>query len=148
MKDSTRRTLLGAMAASGTAAAASAQGAPAKQVHYRDGKKPASTPLYSSAISYGDYVFISGTGVNTPSDAAGQTERVLKSIEERLLLAGSAMEKVVKCNVYLRDLSHYDAMNSVFNGRFGPEPPVRTTIAVAGIPLKDCLVEIDVIAVR
>lgn len=148
MKDSTRRTLLGAMAASGAAAAASAQGAPAKQVHYREGKKPASTPLYSFAISYGNYVFISGTGVNKPSDAAGQTERVLKSIEERLLLAGSSMEKVVKCNVYLKDLSHFDAMNSAFQGRFGPEPPVRTTIAVAGIPLKGCLVEIDVIAVR
>jgi enamine deaminase RidA (YjgF/YER057c/UK114 family) len=148
LKGTTRRTLLGAVAASGAVSAASAQGTPMKQVHYREGRKPASTPLYSSAISYGNFVFISGTGVSTPSDAAGQTDRVLKSIEERLLLAGSSMEKVVKCNVYLKDLSHYDAMNGAFRGRFGPEPPVRTTIAVAGIPLKDCLVEIDVIAVR
>ena len=73
-------------------------------------------------------MFISGTGVNKPSDAAGQTERVLKSIEERLLLAGSSMQNVVKCNVYLKDLGHYDAMNSAFQGRFGPEPPGETPL--------------------
>jgi len=39
-------------------------------------------------------------------------------------------------------------MNKAFAGRFGDEPPVRTTVAVAGIPLKGCLVEIDVIAHR
>ena len=58
------------------------------------------------------------------------------------------MEKVVKCNVYLQDLRDYDEMNEIFRGRFGPEPPVRTTVAVAAIPLKDCKVEIEVIGYR
>ena len=58
------------------------------------------------------------------------------------------MEKVVKCNVYLQDLRDYDEMNEAFRGRFGPEPPVRTTVSVAGIPLKDCRVEIEVIGYR
>jgi enamine deaminase RidA (YjgF/YER057c/UK114 family) len=53
---------------------------------------------------------------------------------------------VLKCNVYLRHLEDYAAMNEVYRGRFGAEPPVRTTIAVAGIPLDGCLVEIEVIA--
>jgi enamine deaminase RidA (YjgF/YER057c/UK114 family) len=39
-------------------------------------------------------------------------------------------------------------MNEVYLGRFGNEPPVRTTLAVAGIPLAGCLVEIEVIAFR
>jgi enamine deaminase RidA (YjgF/YER057c/UK114 family) len=55
------------------------------------------------------------------------------------------MEKVLKCNVYLNDLKDYAGMNEVFQGSFGPEPPVRTTVAVAGVP-GNSLVEIDVIA--
>ena len=56
------------------------------------------------------------------------------------------MEKVLKVNVYLNDLKDYTAMNEVFLGRFGPEPPVRTTIAAAGGIPGNSLVEIDCIA--
>jgi enamine deaminase RidA (YjgF/YER057c/UK114 family) len=56
------------------------------------------------------------------------------------------MEKVVKVNVYLNDLKDYAAMNEVFLGRFGKEPPVRTTIAAAGGIPGNSLVEIDCIA--
>ena len=71
---------------------------------------------------------------------------MLDQIESRLKEAGSSMEKVLKCNVYLNDLKDYTAMNEVFLGRFGPEPPVRTTIAAAGGIPGNSLVEIDVIA--
>ncbi len=56
------------------------------------------------------------------------------------------MEQVPKVNVYLNDLADYDGMNAVFQGRFGPEPGVRTTIAAAGGIPGDSLVEIDCIA--
>jgi 2-iminobutanoate/2-iminopropanoate deaminase len=56
------------------------------------------------------------------------------------------MEKVVKANVYLNDLKDYAGMNEVFLGKFGPEPPVRTTIAAAGGIPGNSLVEIDCIA--
>ena len=56
------------------------------------------------------------------------------------------MDKVLKCNVYLNDLKDYDAMNEVYQGSFGDEPPVRTTIAAAGGIPGNSLVEIDVIA--
>jgi len=56
------------------------------------------------------------------------------------------MDKVLKCNVYLNDLKDYQGMNEVFRGRFGVEPPVRTTIAAAGGIPGNSLVEIDVIA--
>ena len=58
------------------------------------------------------------------------------------------MDKVLKCNVYLNDLADYQAMNDVFRGRFGENPPVRTTIAAAGGIPGNSLVEIDVIAFR
>jgi enamine deaminase RidA (YjgF/YER057c/UK114 family) len=56
------------------------------------------------------------------------------------------MEKVLKVNVYLNDLKDYDGMNEVYRGRFGAEPPVRTTIAAAGGIPGNSLVEIDCIA--
>jgi enamine deaminase RidA (YjgF/YER057c/UK114 family) len=56
------------------------------------------------------------------------------------------MEKVLQCRVFLNDLKDYKEMNEVFQGRFGEEPPVRTTIAAAGGIPGNSLVEIDVIA--
>jgi enamine deaminase RidA (YjgF/YER057c/UK114 family) len=69
-------------------------------------------------------------------------------LEARLKDAGSSMEKVLKVNVYLNDLKDYKGMNDVFLGKFGPEPPVRTTIAAAGGIPGDSLVEIDCIAYK
>jgi enamine deaminase RidA (YjgF/YER057c/UK114 family) len=69
---------------------------------------------------------------------------VLESIKGQSV--GSSMEKALKRNVYLNDLKDYAGMNEVFRGKFGDEPPVRTTIAgPRGIP-GNSLVEIDVIA--
>jgi 2-iminobutanoate/2-iminopropanoate deaminase len=91
-------------------------------------------------------IFVSGHGVNTSSDVRKQTAEVLDYIERSLRAAGSSMAKALKCNVFLRHLEDYSAMNEVYRGRFGPVPPVRTTVAVAGIPLEGCLVEIEIIA--
>jgi len=70
---------------------------------------------------------------------------VLDEMEQNLILAGSSMAKVLKVTVYLSDLANYTKMNSVYAGRWGDVPPVRTTVAVAGLP-GDSLVEIDCIA--
>ncbi|MBM3812572.1 MAG: RidA family protein [Acidimicrobiia bacterium] len=142
-----RRNLLKAALAGATATqAASAQtDAPAKKVHYK-GAKPRNTPLFSGAVSYGNLLFIAGKGAHFPGDIKAHTKHVLDEIEKELVNAGSSMDKVLKCNVYLHDLKDYQEMNETFRGRFGAEPPVRTTIAAAaGIP-GNSLVEIDVIA--
>jgi len=116
-----------------------------KKVHYR-GAKPTTTPLFSGAVSLGNLLFIAGKGAHFKGDIKAHTKHVLDEVEKELVNAGSSMDKVLKCNVYLNDLKDYQAMNEVFRGRFGEEPPVRTTIAAAaGIP-GDSLVEIDVIA--
>ena len=159
MNTSRRKLLSAAPLAAGAALAQTAtQKAPAqkasdqkpgktKRVHYPDGK-PASKeiPLYSEVVSHGDTVFVSGHGVNTSADIRKQTGAVLDRIAHCLQSAGSSMQNVLKCNVYLRHLEDYAAMNEVYRGRFGAEPPVRTCVAVAGIPLEGCLVEIEVIA--
>ena len=98
-------------------------------------------------VSYGNLVFIAGIGAHFEGDIKAHTKHVLDQIQERLQSVGSSLEKVLKCNVYLNDLKDYAGMNEMFQGRFGAEPPVRTTIAAAGGIPGNSLVEIDVIAV-
>ncbi len=151
MSETNRRNFIGqgVAVAAGTAAATvpvAAQEAPVKKVHYRNGQKPATPGLFSSTVSYGNLLFIAGVGYHQEGDIKVHTKGVLDSIQERLEAVGSSMNKVLKCNVYLHDLKDYDGMNEEFRGRFGDEPPVRTTIAAPGGIPGNSLVEIDVIA--
>jgi len=144
MKKSRRNLLGAALGAAALAPSASPQ-APEKKVYFR-GPKPKSTPLFPSAVTFGNMVFVSGHGVNNVAGAKAQTTRVLDEIEQILKGVGSSMGQVLKCNVYLSDIRNFAEMNEAYLGRFGPEPPARTTVEVANIPLKDCLVEIECIA--
>jgi enamine deaminase RidA (YjgF/YER057c/UK114 family) len=150
MTKNQRRAFLTGAAAVGAAAAAKTTRAqdekPAKKVHWKDGKRPEKTPLFSGITSFGGLVFIAGIGAHFEGDIKAHTKHVLDEIQQRLESVGSSMEKVLKCNVYLNDLKDYAAMNETFLGRFGPEPPVRTTIAAPGGIPGNSLVEIDVIA--
>src|SRR5262245_55220940 len=147
-----RRHLLksaAALAAASTTAAIPAAAAEtpagAKKVYYTEGK-PEKTPLFSGAVSYGNLLFIAGKGAHFPGDIKAHTKHVLDEIEKELVNAGSSMTKVLKVNVYLNDIKDYASMNEVYQGRFGNQPPVRTTIAAAGGIPGNSLVEIDCIA--
>jgi enamine deaminase RidA (YjgF/YER057c/UK114 family) len=102
------------------------------------------TTLFNDRVAYGPLLFIAGIGYHQEGDIKVHTNNVLDRVQASLEAAGSSMDKVLKCNVYLNDLKDYDGMNEVFRGRFGEAPPVRTTIA-GGIP-GNSLVAIDVIA--
>lgn len=136
----------GAAAVPAAAAAQAGATAAMKKVVHRKGEKPKSTPLFNGCVSYGNLVFVAGKGAHFEGDIKAHTKHVLDEVEKELLNAGSSMEKVLKCNVYLHDLKDYAGMNETFKGRFGEEPPVRTTIAAAGGIPGNSLVEIDVIA--
>jgi 2-iminobutanoate/2-iminopropanoate deaminase len=150
MTETNRRKFLGRSVAAAGAATAAASTAKAqdkpRRVIYRNGRKPEKTPLFNGTVAYGNLIFISGVGYHQEGDIKVHTEGVLESIRQQLEAAGSSMDKVLKCNVYLNDLKDYAGMNEVFQGKFGPEPPVRTTIAAAGGIPGNSLVEIDVIA--
>jgi len=105
-------------------------------------------PLFSGSTKFGNLIFVAGKGAHVePFTIAAHTDIVLKEIEKELIKAGSSMQKVLKVNVYLNDIADYKGMNEVYKGRFGNNPPVRTTVAVAkgGVP-GDSLVEMDCIA--
>ncbi|MES2110511.1 MAG: RidA family protein [Bacteroidota bacterium] len=105
-------------------------------------------PLFSGSTKLGNMVFIAGKGAHVePFEIKAHTEIVLKELEKELIKAGSSMEKVLKVGVFLNDIADYQGMNEVYKGRFGKNPPVRTTVAVAkgGVP-GNSLVEMDCIA--
>src|SRR5216683_2615602 len=106
----------------------------------------APAPLFSSAVSYGNLLFLAGVGAHFKGTIEEHTKHVLDELEKNLVGAGSSMEKVLKVNVYLNDINDWAKMNTVYAGRWGKVPPVRTTIAPAGGIPGNSLVEIDLIA--
>ncbi|MDQ6663359.1 MAG: RidA family protein [Acidobacteriota bacterium] len=134
----------GALAGAGAASAQTGSAKPEKKVYYL-GPKPAK-PLFSSAVSYGNLLFIAGKGAHYQGDVKAHTKTVLDDIQKELENAGSSMEKVLKVNVYLNDIKDWASMNEVYQGRWGDNPPVRTTVAPAGGIPGGSLVEMDVIA--
>lgn len=108
---------------------------------------------YSQAIKANGFVFVSGQIPLDPAtqelihgDVAVQTERVLQNLAGILKAAGSSMQQVVRCGVFLKSMSDFADMNEVYSRHFTQNPPARSTVEVARLP-KDVLVEIDVIAV-
>jgi 2-iminobutanoate/2-iminopropanoate deaminase len=147
-----RRTALKKMFASvlgltGIGLAASAKAIPAEK-EANSITNFQNAPLFSGNTKYGNLVFVAGKGAHVaPFEIKAHTEIVLRAMEDELIKAGSSMEKVLKVNVYLNDIADYKGMNEAYKGRFGANPPVRTTVAVAkgGVP-GDSLVEMDCIA--
>ena len=103
-------------------------------------------PLFSGSTTFGNLIFIAGKGAHFEGDIKAHTKHVLDEVQKELEKAGSSMDNVLKVNVYLNDLKDYKEMNETYRGRFGKNPPVRTTIAAAGGIPGDSLVEIDCIA--
>jgi 2-iminobutanoate/2-iminopropanoate deaminase len=117
-------------------------------------KAPGAIGPYSQGIAIGDLVFTAGQGGVDPATGKlaeggiqAQTRQVLKNIAAILEAAGSAMENVVKTTVYLKDMAEFAQMNAVYAEFFPKDPPARTTIQAAKLPM-DISVEIEAIAVR
>jgi enamine deaminase RidA (YjgF/YER057c/UK114 family) len=146
----TRTVQAAAMAAGGAIIAQTAQAqAPVEKRNPLNPAPPANgqRPLFSGATALGNMLFLAGVGYHQPGDIEKHTREVLTQMQGTLVKAGSSLHKVMKVNVYLHDLAHYDRMNAVYRSfDWGMVPPVRTTIAAAnGIP-GDSLIEIDMIA--
>ena len=109
---------------------------------------------YSQAIVEGDFIFLAGQGPTNPAtgkveygDVASETRRTFENMKAILEAAGSSLDKVVKCNVYLRDIKDFAAMNEVYKTYFKAPYPARTTIQAAALP-GGIAVEIECVARR
>jgi len=114
---------------------------------------PAPAGPYSPAMVFERLVFVSGQGGRIPSmdqlagpDIEAQTEQCLRNIQAILEAAGSSLQHVLRCGVFLLDIGEFARMNAVYARMFGDHRPARTTIAAAALPGKGLRVEIDCIA--
>ena len=117
-------------------------------------KAPKPIGPYSQAIVEGDFLFLAGQGPTNPAtgkvelgDVTSETKQTFANIKAVLEAAGSSLDKVVKCNVYLRDIKDFGAMNEVYKTMFQQPYPARTTIQAGALP-GGIAVEIECIAKR
>ena len=123
---------------------------PKKHVTTPDAPKPIGP--YSQGVIAGGLLFLSGqtpidpqTNELVQGDIEVQTEQVLKNLIAVLKAAKMGPENVVRATVYLMDFADFPKMNAVYGRYFPKEPPARTTIQAAGLPMK-ARIEIDFIA--
>ncbi len=115
---------------------------------------PAPIGPYSQAVEQNGMLFISGqvpidpaTGSVVPGGISEQTDMVLKNIKAIIKAAnyGNDLSKIVKCTIFLSDISLFAEMNTVYATYFPNNPPARAAIAVKALPLS-VMVEIEAIA--
>ena len=112
---------------------------------------PKAAGPYSHAVKAGGLIFMSGqTGVDPDSgqlaegDISAQTSRCLDNLAIVAAAAGASLDDAVRCGIYVTDMGTFKAVNEAYGAYFGDEPPARSTIGVAALPL-GAHVEIDAI---
>ena len=115
-------------------------------------KAPRPIGPYSQAIIDNDLVYVAGQGPANPAtgqlelgDVTSQTRRTFQNLRAIVEAAGSSMDRVIRCNVYLKDIADFAAMNEVYKEQFQAPYPARTTIQAGALP-GGIAVEIDCIA--
>lgn len=124
-----------------------------KKIIYTE-NAPAPIGPYSQAVEQNGMLFISGqvpvdpaTGSIVPGGVAEQTDQVLKNVQAIITAAGFGhdLSKILKCTIFLNDMSLFVEMNAVYGTYFPSDPPARAAFAVKALPL-NALVEIEAIA--
>ena len=115
---------------------------------------PSPVGPYVPGMRVGNLIFVSGQAGRNPAtgqvaglDVESQTEQCLRNIDAILRAAGSSLQHVVRCGVFLVDIREFPKMNAVYARTFGSHRPTRTTVEVSALPGEGLRVEIDAIAV-
>jgi 2-iminobutanoate/2-iminopropanoate deaminase len=115
---------------------------------------PAPIGPYSQAILKNETLFVSGqiplnpySGELVVDSIQNATHQVMKNILSLLDEAEMTIDHVVKCSIFLKDLSDFAEMNGVYGSYFNDLPPARETVQVAKLPL-DVPIEISCIAIK
>jgi 2-iminobutanoate/2-iminopropanoate deaminase len=122
-----------------------------RRVVYSD-KAPKAVGPYSQAIHMGSLIFTSGqlpldpaSGKLVPGEIKEQARQVMENLKSVLEAAGADFSKVLKVNVYLSDLSNFGDFNEIYGSYFPLDPPARSTVQVAALPL-GAKVEVEMVA--
>ena len=121
-----------------------------KTIHTDDA--PQAIGPYAQATVGGGFVWCSGqvaivpaTGKLLDGDVQAETRQALKNLTAVLEAAGSSLENVLRCTVYLKDMNDFKAMNEIYGDVFSAHKPARAAIEIARLPL-DAAVEISCVA--
>lgn len=113
---------------------------------------PAAVGPYSQGTKINGFVFTAGqipldpaTGKMVTDEITIQTKRALQNLQAVLEAAGSNLQNVLKTTVFLQDMGEFGAMNGVYSQFFGENPPARSAVEVAALPL-GARVEIEAVA--
>ena len=113
---------------------------------------PAAVGPYSQAVRLGNMVYTAGqialvpeTGKLISDDTEAQTQQVMKNLANVLEAAGSNLAQVVKTTIFVTDLADFALINSIYGGFFPADPPARSTVQVAALPL-GAKVEVEAVA--
>ncbi len=112
---------------------------------------PAAIGPYSQAVKVNGMLYTSGqialelNGEMVENDIKKQTRKIFSNLKAILEDNNTSMGNVVKVNIYLTDMNDFGVVNVIMAEVFGDHKPVRSTIAVAGLP-KNAMIEMDVIA--
>ena len=114
--------------------------------------QPRPTYPYSPGAAAGGFIYTAGQvawgpdgNVVAVGDVRAQTKQTLANVLAVLAEGGATPDDVVKCNVYLADMRHFDIMNEEFAKVFAKDPPARTTVQ-AKLAEAEMLVEIEAVA--
>jgi len=120
---------------------------------YRDPSLPDWAP-FSSAVTVGDTIYVSGhlgrdpeTNELVSDDVADQTRRTFANMERTLNAVGASLSDIVKCTVFLDEMSDYPAMNAAYVEAFPGPKPARSTLGADGLAI-GAKVEIECIAIK
>jgi len=155
-KDTRRNFLVVTTKGAGVAAAALGAGGSAlakepklqKRVITRPGQKMAPKAPYSPAIQLGNLVYVSGQiGMDPATQKLAGTfqdevRQCLENLKAVVEASGSTMDRVLKCTVFLTDISNFKAMNEIYITYFPSDPPARSTVAVKEL-VAGAAIEID-----
>ncbi|MFW6264847.1 MAG: RidA family protein [Bacillota bacterium] len=120
-----------------------------KKIHTE--KSPAAIGPYSQGMKVGNLIFTSGQipftadGQVVSDDVQEQTRQSLENIGNILEEAGSGMDRVIKCTLYISDMEEFSQINEIYQEFFSVPYPARSCVEVARLP-KDVKVEIEAIA--
>jgi 2-iminobutanoate/2-iminopropanoate deaminase len=113
---------------------------------------PAAIGPYSQAVRVGPFLFTSGqipldpsTGRLVEGDITAQVQRVMHNLQAVLQAAELGFGDVVKTTIFVKDMGQFSTINQVYGQYFPSNPPARSTVQVAKLPL-DAAVEIEMIA--
>lgn len=115
---------------------------------------PAAVGPYSQAVASNNIIFTSGqipinpkTGKIEATTIEEQTEQVMKNLHYVLAQGGVAFDRVIKTTCFLADMNDFAAFNGVYAKYFPENPPARSCVQVAALPM-GAKVEVEVIAVQ